>query len=92
MNELEAGEQAYKNGFSDGFEAGRRSVSDGAKHGHWIRKSGKTFCSECMVSGSPEWKVCPVCEAKMYLPKITDETKKALEAMDMKAHGGGEDG
>jgi hypothetical protein len=33
--------------------------------GHWITKNGNTFCSECMVCGSPQWKVCPVCETKM---------------------------
>lgn len=43
------------------------------KHGHWIiRSSGRgrettnwAECSECHVCGSPCWKVCPVCEAKM---------------------------
>ena len=35
------------------------------KVGHWITKNGNTFCSECMVCGSPQWKVCPVCEARM---------------------------
>lgn len=33
--------------------------------GHWITKNGCTFCSECMTCGSPQWKVCPVCETKM---------------------------
>lgn len=43
--------------------------------GHWIihsevggRKSfARTWaeCSECHVCGSPQWKVCPVCEARM---------------------------
>lgn len=43
--------------------------------GHWIiRSSGKgsqttnwAECSECHVCGSPQWKRCPVCEAKMDL-------------------------
>ena len=43
------------------------------KRGHWIiRSSGKganatnyAECSECHVCGSPQWKVCPVCETKM---------------------------
>ena len=41
--------------------------------GHWvIHSSGRgsettnwAECSECHVCGSPQWKVCPVCEAKM---------------------------
>ena len=43
------------------------------KRGHWIIKSighGKNAtnwaeCSECRVCGSPQWKVCPVCETRM---------------------------
>ena len=43
------------------------------KYGHWIIKSsghGRNAtnwaeCSECLVCGSPQWKVCPVCETKM---------------------------
>ena len=41
--------------------------------GHWIIHSSGSGsqttnwaeCSECHVCGSPQWKVCPVCEAKM---------------------------
>ena len=65
-----ATETAYKNGYAKGFEDGKR-VSQ--KQGHWlIRSSGKganatnwAECSECHVCGSPQWKVCPVCEAWM---------------------------
>lgn len=43
------------------------------KKGHWVihcsgRGLGATNwaeCSECRVCGSPVWKVCPVCEARM---------------------------
>ncbi len=43
------------------------------KKGHWVihcsgRGLGATNwaeCSECHVCGSPNWKVCPVCETKM---------------------------
>lgn len=43
------------------------------KRGHWIiRSSGRgseatnwAECSECLTCGSPQWKVCPVCEARM---------------------------
>ena len=41
--------------------------------GHWIiHSSGHgsdatnwAECSECHVCGSPQWKVCPVCETRM---------------------------
>jgi hypothetical protein len=43
------------------------------KTGRWIiHSSGKgdyannwAECSECHVCGSPQWKVCPVCETRM---------------------------
>ena len=39
------------------------------KHGRWIvhNKGMNNWveCSECGTAGSPQWKRCPVCEAKM---------------------------
>lgn len=37
------------------------------KYGYWIpRHSGEWVdCSECGTMGSPHWKRCPVCEAKI---------------------------
>lgn len=35
------------------------------RHGLWLQKNGFCYCSVCMTCGSPEWKRCPVCEAKM---------------------------
>lgn len=43
------------------------------KRGRWIIHSNGVGlhmthyaeCSECHVCGSPQWKVCPVCETKM---------------------------
>ncbi len=45
------------------------------RHGRWIRRitvhgnsvipSILAMCSECKTDGSPMWKRCPVCEAKM---------------------------
>ena len=37
------------------------------KRGHWIFDPtwGTHRCSECGELGSPRWKRCPVCEAKM---------------------------
>lgn len=38
-------------------------------HGHWIKHNflghDQFVCSECQTIGSPQWKRCPVCEAKM---------------------------
>ena len=41
--------------------------SEAVRCGHWItdERTGFCYCSECLVSGSPQWKRCPVCEAKM---------------------------
>lgn len=43
------------------------------KYGHWIPRHGGEWvdCSECGTMGSPHWKRCPVCEAKM-LPAPTE--------------------
>ena len=39
------------------------------KRGRWVHKimlgEQTWFCSECKTIGSPQWKRCPVCEAKM---------------------------
>lgn len=44
------------------------------KHGRWIPQiiaGEKTwYCSECKTIGSPVWKRCPVCEAKMDLEVV----------------------
>ena len=63
-------EMAYNNGYEKGFAAGK---NESVKRGRWIIKSighGKNAtnwaeCSECHVCGSPQWKVCPVCETRM---------------------------
>lgn len=72
MNEHDISEQAYKNGYEKGYEDGKR---DAVKHGRWKRIGGigklsgkrvwEYVCSECKTLGSPQWKCCPVCEAKM---------------------------
>ena len=58
-------EMSYNNGYAKGYEDGKNS----GKRGHWItHKQGLNIwaeCSECHVCGSPHWKVCPVCEARM---------------------------
>lgn len=39
------------------------------KYGKWTRRkingAWMYFCSECQLLGSPQWKRCPACEAKM---------------------------
>ena len=51
------------------MEASRIKVSD-EKSGEWKTQllSGRVVCvcSECDTIGSPLWKRCPICEAKMY--------------------------
>lgn len=41
------------------------------RHGRWLPQRllgrGVWDCSECKTFGSPHWKRCPVCEAKMDL-------------------------
>ena len=69
-NQYNIAEMSYKNGYEKGLEDGKRQH---AKYGRWIIKSrghGSNAmqwaeCSECCVCGSPQWKVCPVCETKM---------------------------
>ena len=66
-------EESYKNGYRKGFEDGKREAEMMQRKGHWIiHSSGKgdfannwAECSVCLTCGSPQWKVCPVCEAKM---------------------------
>ena len=40
------------------------------RHGRWLSRivlgSRVWDCSECKTIGSPQWKRCPVCEARMY--------------------------
>ena len=58
----EATETAYKNGYEDGKR-------DAVKHGRWLpqRLLGQDIvdCSECKTLGSPHWKWCPLCGARM---------------------------
>lgn len=74
MNVFDQTEQAYKNGYAKGYEDGRRDAAKNpVKRGHWIVHTiGKgqnmrvwAECSVCRVTGSSQWKRCPVCEAKM---------------------------
>jgi uncharacterized paraquat-inducible protein A len=71
MNWYDAMEEAYKNGYDKGMKDAQKDV----RHGHWVvhcaaggrkaRTETWAECSYCHVTGSPQWKVCPVCETKM---------------------------
>jgi hypothetical protein len=58
---------------SEWRKAGKSEPAAEEKRGHWIIRSyghgdnatNWAECSECHVCGSPQWKVCPVCETKM---------------------------
>lgn len=68
MDRYTATEEAYKHGYEKGYAKGfEDGKCESAKRGHWItdERTGICYCSECLVSGSPQWKRCPLCEAKM---------------------------
>lgn len=49
----------------------KRADVEPVRHGRWLPQillgRGVWDCSECKTLGSPHWKRCPVCEAKMGL-------------------------
>ena len=65
--------------YSDGYEDGIDRITDWLEfnfvdavevvHGRWLPQKllGERVwdCSECKTLGSPQWKFCPVCGAKM---------------------------
>lgn len=67
MDIFTATEESYKNGYLKGVEDTKKEYEAKERHGRWIVKKDSCFCSVCMVSGSPRWKRCPVCEAKMEI-------------------------
>lgn len=83
----------------DGRVPGCRHFEPNTKHGRWIMKQEPITwceddvdifweCSVCKCRNFGESPYCPCCGAIMDLPSITEQTTKALEAMDRKAHGG----
>lgn len=77
-------ETMLNNGKFDCLMDGNRCVNQFAdvapvRHGRWLPQvvlGQKAWdCSECKTLGSPHWKRCPVCEAKMDLevPNGTDQ-------------------
>lgn len=61
--------------FANMIEATPTADVEEVRHGEWRIKNlcGERICecSECKTLGSPMWKRCPVCEAKMDGGKIT---------------------
>jgi len=58
-------EESYKKGYVKGCEDTRKELEAQRKRGKWIVKKDICFCPLCQTCGSPQWKVCPVCETKM---------------------------
>ena len=58
----------YEQGYRDGVR-GALAIVPMTTHGKWIPRKyfgGDSWeCSECYTLGSPHWKRCPQCEAKM---------------------------
>lgn len=68
MDKYTATEQAYKHGYEKGYAKGfEDGKNEHAKRAFWVADAttGIYYCSECLVSGSPNWKRCPVCESIM---------------------------
>lgn len=65
MDNYTAMEESYKNGYLKGCEDTKKEMEMAQRKGQWIQKKGICFCPSCLTCGSPEWKVCPVCETKM---------------------------
>lgn len=86
----------------DGRVPGCRHFEPKTKHGRWEVDKTVAFTEECSACGFcvqwdsygriHQYNHCPNCGAKMDLPRITEQTTKALEAMDRKAHGGADNG
>ena len=60
-------------------------------HGRWVKLGKHDWACSVCKRGVPYsytgHHYCPKCGAKMDLPKITDQTQAALDAIGRKAHG-----
>ena len=73
--ERESAVEAAKHAWAKGLEPSQyieiipAADVEPLKRGRWVHKillgEQAWFCSECKTIGSPTWKRCPVCEAKM---------------------------
>lgn len=67
----ENGEKLYRDLVETEMRIGKLTAADVApvRHGRWLPQvvlGQKAWdCSECKTIGSPQWKWCPVCGAKM---------------------------
>ena len=61
----------YPHWYADKIKAIPAADVAQVRHGRWVHKillgEQTWFCSECKTIGSPAWKRCPVCEAKIDL-------------------------
>lgn len=99
MKNIDATEQAYKNGYKQGKQ-------DAVEHGRWVwsEENKCWICSNCKRSAlnnyrgnSTDSNYCPNCGAKMDGQQeeakssgISQRTVQALERMGQKVHGGEE--
>lgn len=59
------------------------------KHGSWAFISENCcVCSVCHKNSIVDYYFCPECGANMDLPRISDQTKAALEKIGQASHGG----
>ena len=85
-------EQAYRNGYAKGYADAKKNE----KHGRWDEPSRHgldkkynklgVICSVCKEWNDWPRPYCPNCGAKMDLPNITENTRKALEKMGENVH------
>ena len=72
------------------LEAAKRLEIATERQGHWVPSlffgHPQWSCSECQTLGSPMWKRCPVCEAKMKDTAITESSVDALAKIGQKVH------
>ena len=55
-------EQAYKNGYANGFEAGKKAA---VVHGIWAFVGDACVCSVCHKASIVDYYFCPECGAMM---------------------------
>jgi len=66
--------------FIEEFRLRRFAIeAEPVRHGRWIDRGEWVDCSECSTVGSPHWKRCPVCEAKMCGESEERTERLALE-------------
>lgn len=88
MNENDAYEQAFQNGYSAGYAAGRRSVGEIVRCKDCVKRE-TVLCPLETYDDFP-WRACredDFCSYGEKSPQITEQTKDALMKMGENAHG-----